>query len=193
MRRAGCGCAAIGCAIPLVCITVLLGAGAILVGNWAALAAPDVPDAPPAVSDIPPRYLALYRDAAARFGLDWPVLAAVGKVEVMATGGDTCLRHSIILILERSCGMDDGIDLQCRKLLDHGGNVGIERDALLFRQPEVKGEMARLGRIATGDEQAYALIPRERAADDGSEIPVPPQDQNSVQAWQPLRFYQLFW
>ena len=38
-------------------------------------------DAPPAVADIPADYLALYRDAAARFGLDWPVLAAVGRVE----------------------------------------------------------------------------------------------------------------
>ena len=49
--------------------------------RWAALAAPEVPDAPPAVADIPADYLALYRDAAARFGLDWPVLAAVGRVE----------------------------------------------------------------------------------------------------------------
>jgi hypothetical protein len=81
MRRAGCGCAATGCAIPLVCLLIVFGAAGILVGNWAALAAPDVPDAPQAVADIPPRYLVLYRDAAARFGLDWPVLAAVGRVE----------------------------------------------------------------------------------------------------------------
>jgi hypothetical protein len=81
VRRAGCGCASVGCAIPLVCILILFGAVGILTGRWAALAAPDVPDAPPAVADIPAEYLALYRDAAARFGLDWPVLAAVGKVE----------------------------------------------------------------------------------------------------------------
>ena len=81
MRRAGCGCAATGCAVPLVCILILFGAVGILSGRWAALAAPDVQDVPPAVADIPAEYLALYRDAAARFGLDWPVLAAVGKVE----------------------------------------------------------------------------------------------------------------
>jgi hypothetical protein len=81
VRRAGCGCAATGCAVPLVCILILFGAVGILTGNWAALAAPKLPDAPPAVADIPPRYLALYRDAAVRFGLDWPVLAAVGRVE----------------------------------------------------------------------------------------------------------------
>ena len=81
MKRAGCGCAATGCAVPLVCLLIVLGAVGILSGNWAALAAPDVPDAPPAVADIPAEYLALYRDAAARFGLDWPVLAAVGRVE----------------------------------------------------------------------------------------------------------------
>ena len=81
MRRAGCGCAATGCAVPLVCILILFGAVGVLTGRWAALAAPDVPDAPPAVADIPPQYLVLYRDASARFGLDWPVLAAVGRVE----------------------------------------------------------------------------------------------------------------
>jgi hypothetical protein len=81
VRRAGCGCAATGCAVPLVCILILFGAVGILTGRWAALAAPDLPDAPPAVADIPADYLVLYRDAAARFGLDWPVLAAVGRVE----------------------------------------------------------------------------------------------------------------
>jgi membrane-bound lytic murein transglycosylase B len=34
-----------------------------------------------ALADIPPLYLALYRRAAARFGLDWAVLAGIGKVE----------------------------------------------------------------------------------------------------------------
>jgi membrane-bound lytic murein transglycosylase B len=39
--------------------------------------------APSAVarSDIPPAYLALYRAAAARFGLDWTILAGIGRVE----------------------------------------------------------------------------------------------------------------
>lgn len=81
MRRVAWGCATTGCAVPLICLLVVFGAVGVLTAQWAALAAPDVPDAPRAVADIPPRYLALYRDAAARFGLDWPVLAAVGKVE----------------------------------------------------------------------------------------------------------------
>ncbi len=34
-----------------------------------------------ALSDIPPAYLALYEAAAQRYGLDWAVLAAIGKVE----------------------------------------------------------------------------------------------------------------
>ena len=51
MRRRGCGCAAVGCAIPLVCLLVIFGAVGILTGNWAALAAPKVPAAPPAVAD----------------------------------------------------------------------------------------------------------------------------------------------
>ena len=81
MRRRGCGCAAIGCAIPLVCLLVIFGAVGVLTGNWAALAAPKVPASPPAVADIPTDYLVLYQESAARFGLDWPVLAAVGRVE----------------------------------------------------------------------------------------------------------------
>jgi hypothetical protein len=81
VRRAGCGCAATGCAVPLACLLIVFGAVGVLTGNWAALAAPKIPDAPPAVADIPADYLALYRQAAGRFGLDWPVLAAVGRVE----------------------------------------------------------------------------------------------------------------
>ena len=81
VRRAGCGCAATGCAVPLVCRS----SSSARSGSWPATGRrsprPSVPDAPPAVADIPPDYLVLYRDAAARFGLDWPVLAAVGRVE----------------------------------------------------------------------------------------------------------------
>jgi len=76
--RRGCGC---GCAVLLLILIIVSGSSAVLIGNWAALVAPDVPDAPPAVADIPADYLVLYQQAAARFGLDWPVLAAVGRVE----------------------------------------------------------------------------------------------------------------
>jgi cell wall-associated NlpC family hydrolase len=34
-----------------------------------------------AASDIPPAYLALYEQAGAHYGVPWPVLAAIGKVE----------------------------------------------------------------------------------------------------------------
>ncbi|MGH2911721.1 MAG: lytic transglycosylase domain-containing protein [Solirubrobacteraceae bacterium] len=36
---------------------------------------------PRALSEIPPRYLSLYRQAAARYHLDWAILAGIGKVE----------------------------------------------------------------------------------------------------------------
>jgi len=81
VRRVGCGCAATGCAVPLVCLLIVFGTFGILTGNWAALAAPRLPEAPPVVADIPADYLVLYQEAAGRFGLDWPVLAAVGRVE----------------------------------------------------------------------------------------------------------------
>jgi soluble lytic murein transglycosylase-like protein len=81
VRRRGCGCAALGCAVPLVVLLILAGAIGVVAGNWAALPRPKVPAAPPAVADIPADYLVLYRAAADRFGLDWSVLAAVGEVE----------------------------------------------------------------------------------------------------------------
>lgn len=34
-----------------------------------------------ALADIPPRFLGLYRQAAASYGLDWTILAGIGKVE----------------------------------------------------------------------------------------------------------------
>ena len=83
MRRAWWGCAALGCLIPIVCLLILAGSVAVLAGNWAALARPQVATAvgTAAVADIPPAYLALYRTAAERFGLDWSVLAGIGEVE----------------------------------------------------------------------------------------------------------------
>src|SRR5439155_11403001 len=40
-----------------------------------------VAPSPAAIADIPADYLALYQQAAARFGVDWAVLAAIGKLE----------------------------------------------------------------------------------------------------------------
>jgi cell wall-associated NlpC family hydrolase len=40
-----------------------------------------VAPSPAAIADIPANYLALYQQAAARFGIDWAVLAAIGKIE----------------------------------------------------------------------------------------------------------------
>jgi hypothetical protein len=48
------------------------------------LASPAVPAYAPSVealADIPPLFLALYRSAADKFGLDWSILAGIGKVE----------------------------------------------------------------------------------------------------------------
>ena len=79
MRAAGAGC---GCALVAFVLIVGLAVGSVgvLAGGWAAAVAPTGADAA-AVGDIPPAYLALYQQAAARFGLDWEVLAAVGRVE----------------------------------------------------------------------------------------------------------------
>jgi len=67
-------------------LVLLLGAAALVVGSGA-LTIPGAGvggEAPPsafAVRDIPPRYLALYREAAARYGIDWSILAGIGRVE----------------------------------------------------------------------------------------------------------------
>lgn len=79
---AGCGCVTVGCLAPLLALVIAFGAVGVVFGRPGDLAVPPLPPAVRAdVSDIPPVYLALYQDAARRFGLDWPVLAAVGKIE----------------------------------------------------------------------------------------------------------------
>ena len=79
-RRAGCGC--LGCgALLFVTFAILTGSVGVLAGTWGGLARPAVPAPAAAVDDIPVEYLTLYQDAGRRFGLDWPVLAAVGLVE----------------------------------------------------------------------------------------------------------------
>jgi hypothetical protein len=61
----------------LMLIASLLGAGAISLGN--------TPDSlgvsALAEAEIPPLYLGLYEQAARHYGLDWAILAGIGKVE----------------------------------------------------------------------------------------------------------------
>jgi hypothetical protein len=61
----------------LMLIASLLGAGTISLGS-----APDSFDVSAlAEAEIPPLYLGLYEQAARRYGLDWTILAGIGKVE----------------------------------------------------------------------------------------------------------------
>ncbi|MHB8959620.1 MAG: M23 family metallopeptidase [Candidatus Limnocylindrales bacterium] len=76
-RTLGCGC--LGLAAALALAAAVGGAGA-LAGVWA-VGATQASGGSADVADIPPAYLALYQEAAARFALDWEVLAAVGRVE----------------------------------------------------------------------------------------------------------------
>lgn len=77
--RPGCGC--LGCLGLLVALFVLSGSVGVLAGDFAGLAAPELPAPAAAVADIPPDYLALYQHASRTYRLDWPVLAAIGRVE----------------------------------------------------------------------------------------------------------------
>ncbi|TMK98425.1 MAG: lytic transglycosylase domain-containing protein [Actinobacteria bacterium] len=69
-------------AIGLLAATVA-AIGGVSVDQFGLTNASDVRAAPPASAarDIPPDFLRLYAQAAASYGLDWAVLAAIGKVE----------------------------------------------------------------------------------------------------------------
>ena len=79
MRRLGCGCL-VGCAGPLIAFIILCGGVGILAGSCAVVAQAGLP-APASLSGIPPAYLVLYEQAGQRFGLQWQILAGIGRVE----------------------------------------------------------------------------------------------------------------
>jgi Transglycosylase SLT domain len=72
--------ASVGAVLGLGWVTI---AGiAAIAGGGASVVASSPGQAPSAtVADIPPSYLALYRAAGQRYGIDWAVLAGIGKVE----------------------------------------------------------------------------------------------------------------
>jgi len=72
--------ALLGVAIALSAITALWGASLATGGAQQTAGGGDGASAL-ARREIPPRFLALYEQAAARYGLDWAVLAGIGKVE----------------------------------------------------------------------------------------------------------------
>src|SRR6266480_5367821 len=76
VARHGARAALFGTAALLLLIVVIVG-GIVSSLSTSATVAPS----PAAIADIPADYLALYQRAAARFGVDWAVLAAIGKLE----------------------------------------------------------------------------------------------------------------
>jgi hypothetical protein len=88
---AGAGAAGLGAKAALLGLGALVAAGVFALMVVAALAGAGIAPAggagggfgvsARARADIPPRYLALYQSAAQRFGLDWAILAGIGKVE----------------------------------------------------------------------------------------------------------------
>jgi cell wall-associated NlpC family hydrolase len=76
VARRGLSAALIGMASLVLLIVVMVGG----MLSWPTRAATYSPS-PVAVSDIPSDFLAMYQRAAARFGIDWAVLAAIGKLE----------------------------------------------------------------------------------------------------------------
>jgi cell wall-associated NlpC family hydrolase len=76
VSRHGARAAVVATSVLVLLIVVILGG----IVSWPARPAVYAPS-PVAVADIPSDYLVLYQRAAARFGIDWAVLAAVGKLE----------------------------------------------------------------------------------------------------------------
>src|SRR6266540_3207262 len=76
LARHGLRAALIG-TVSLVFLIVVIVGGIV---SWPTRSASFLPS-PVAVADIPADYLVLYQQAAGRFGVDWAVLAAIGKLE----------------------------------------------------------------------------------------------------------------
>src|ERR671922_214231 len=76
LARHGVRAALIG-TVSLVFLIVVIVGGIV---SWPTRSASFSPS-PVAIADIPAHYLVLYQQAAARFGVDWAVLAAIGKIE----------------------------------------------------------------------------------------------------------------
>src|ERR671923_185785 len=76
LARHGLRAAFIGTLSSVFLIVVIVGG----IVSWPTRSASFVPSAV-AIADIPANYLVLYQQAAARFGVDWAVLAAIGKIE----------------------------------------------------------------------------------------------------------------
>ena len=76
VARAGARAALIAAAALLFFVVVIVGG----IASWPTSSGTFTPSSV-AIADIPGNYLALYQQAAARYGVDWAVLAAIGKVE----------------------------------------------------------------------------------------------------------------
>jgi hypothetical protein len=76
LARYGARAALIGTGALVFLIVVIVGG----LVSWTATTSSLTPSAA-AIADIPDNYLALYQQAAERFGVDWAVLAAIGKIE----------------------------------------------------------------------------------------------------------------
>jgi cell wall-associated NlpC family hydrolase len=76
VARHGVRAGVIATAALVLLIVVVLGG----IVSWPARSAAYGPS-PVAIADIPAEYLVLYQRVAARFGIDWAVLAAIGKLE----------------------------------------------------------------------------------------------------------------
>src|SRR5262245_4266446 len=76
VARHGARAALIGTAALVLLFLVIAGG---IVSSLSTIAT--VAPSPAAIADIPADDLALYQQAAARFGVDWAVLAAIGKLE----------------------------------------------------------------------------------------------------------------
>src|SRR5919204_4614136 len=77
VARHGARVALVG-ALALVFLLIVIVGGIV---SWPTTTGTAFAPSQAAVADIPANYLALYQQAGARYGVDWAVLAAIGKIE----------------------------------------------------------------------------------------------------------------
>ncbi len=108
-------------------------------------------------------------------------ITAVRQIEVIASRIDTRLCNTVILLLEWSGGMDNGIDLECIQLARERSHFGIQRNSLPLGQADLGSETTRFLFVTAGDQKPDIGILHQRTADISTEVAVTPEHQNSMQ------------
>jgi hypothetical protein len=108
-------------------------------------------------------------------------LSPVGKVDVVAASFNGGSSDPVILLLERSCGMDEDLGTALLQNASEVAPVGIHRKRLLGAETELLDGFERAIVVAAGYQQPNGWISREARANAMPEESVAAQNENRVQ------------